>query len=315
MRGLRLIFAGTPEFAAHHLRVLVVEQNHKVVAVYTQPDRRSGRGKKLMASPVKTVALENHIRVCQPASLKDQNILQQLTEFNADLIVVVAYGLILPKEVLALPRLGCINVHASLLPRWRGAAPIQRAIEAGDSQTGITIMQMDEGLDTGSMLSQAACDILETDTAESVQARLMVIGGELLSSVLAALSQGVVTQQPQDHSLASYAHKLNKEEAFIDWNQSALTLERRVRAFNPAPVAFTKAVGQRLRIWRASPVELEHAEPAGTLLANDQKAILIACGENALSLEEIQLAGKRRMTSEEALRGYSDLFVPGACLG
>lgn len=314
MRRLRLIFAGTPEFAAHHLRVLLTEQKHEIVAVYTQPDRRSGRGRKLTASPVKALAIENHIKVTQPSSLKNQQTQQQIIELDADLMVVVAYGLILPKEVLASPRLGCINVHASLLPRWRGAAPVQRAIEAGDSQTGVSIMQMDEGLDTGSILSKTACDILETDTAESVQDKLKIIGGEALSLVLATLSRQAITPERQDHSLASYAHKLDKQEARIDWSLSAIALARKIRAFNPVPVAFTSVAEQRLRIWRADPVNLAHSEPAGTVLACDRGNILVACGENALALVEIQLAGKRRMTAVEALQGYADLFVVGSCL-
>ena len=317
MPGLKLIFAGTPEFAAQHLAVLVAEGHHKVIAAYTQPDRRSGRGKKLSPSPVKILAAAQNIPIYQPLSLKDPDIQRQMAELKADLLVVVAYGLILPKAVLDIPRLGCVNVHASLLPRWRGAAPIQRAIEAGDSRTGVTIMQMDEGLDTGAMLSRVACDISELSTAQSLQDDLSAIGTKALLATLSTfeeLDQVPVAEQ-QDESLATYAHKITKQEACVDWTQSASTLGFRIRAFNPAPVAYTIINGQRMRIWQASPLSGDHRQVPGTVLSCDKEGLLVACGEGGLMLSEIQLPGKRRMAVSEAIQGRAELFASGTCLG
>ena len=302
-------------FAADHLRVLLAQQRYEIVAVYTQPDRPSGRGKKLTASVVKELAITHNIQVCQPASLKDSDAQQQLADLQADLMVVVAYGLILPKAVLAIPRLGCINVHASLLPRWRGAAPIQRAIEAGDKQTGVTIMQMDEGLDTGAMLRSELYDILHTDTGGLVQDKLAAIGGNALLATLDDIAAGNARPEQQDDSLAIYAHKITKQEALLDWGLPADQLDCKIRAFNPMPVAFTSIAEQRVRIWQAGIVLSDREAPPGTIISADTAGILIACGENALLLTEIQMPGKKRMTAGEVLQGRAELFSPGTRLG
>lgn len=318
MQGLKLIFAGTPAFAASHLQALLDLPRHQVVAVYTQPDRPSGRGKKLTASPVKALAAKHHLPLHQPASLKSDATQRQLANCRADLMVVVAYGLLLPKAVLGLPRLGCINVHASLLPRWRGAAPIQRAVEAGDTQTGITIMQMDEGLDTGPMLARAACDIGATDTAGTVQDNLARLGADILVATLTDMANNTLVAQQQDNSLATYAHKITKDEAQLDWSLPAANLARKVRAFNPQPVAFTTLgglAGERIRIWQAMPVSRQHQAAAGTVLACSEAGVLVACGTDALSLTEVQLPGKRRMAVGDVLKGHSDWASPGIRFG
>lgn len=305
--GLKIVFAGTPEFAAHHLKYLL-ESDHNVVAVYTQPDRPSGRGKKLSPSPVKEVALAAGLPVYQPESLKSTTAQAELLEIGADIMVVVAYGLLLPEPVLATPRLGCINVHASLLPRLRGAAPIQRAIEAGDSHTGITIMQMDVGLDTGDMLEIVECPILPDDTAASLHDRLAELGPPSLVKSLAALATGTAHATPQDNSQATYAKKLTKEEAEIQWQQPAQTIALRIRAFNPFPVAFTVIGTERLRIFNAEPVALAHQKAPGTLLQADKK-LVVACGDGtALEITTLQLPGKKAMAARDALNGSGQLF-------
>lgn len=312
--GLRIIFAGTPDFAAAHLQTLL-DSHHEVIAVYSQPDRPAGRGKKLAASPVKTLALAHNLPVFQPVNFKTPEAIAQLEQLNADLMVVVAYGLILPKAVLDAPRLGCINVHASLLPRWRGAAPIQRAIEAGDEHTGVTIMQMDVGLDTGDMLTKAQCPISAEDTGGSLHDKLITLGGPALLSTLDQLAAGTATPEPQDDSLSNYAPKLSKEEAALDWSLPAETLARKVRAFNPFPVAHTKPAGSddshRLRVWAAQALsETSTAEP-GTLVRIDDKGIAVACRHGLLLLQSLQLPGKKAMSVSEVVRGHPDLFKVG----
>ncbi len=291
---MRILFAGTPEFAVAPLRMLL-ESSHEVCAVYTQPDRPAGRGRKLQPSPVKSTALAAEIPVLQPASLRDSVEQQRLAAFAADLMVVVAYGLMLPKAVLDAPRLGCINIHASLLPRWRGAAPIQRAIEAGDRETGITLMQMDEGLDTGTMLARAETPIAAADTAAILHDRLTALGAELLMQTLPALENGTLVPQAQDDARATYARKLDKAEARIDWLQPALELDRRIRAFNPWPVAYTEYEGQPLRIWSASVAAGEGSAAPGTVLAAGSEGIDVATGAGVLRILELQPAGSRRM--------------------
>src|SRR5690606_29571506 len=251
-QGLRIVFAGTPDFAAQQLQTLLDSQ-HQLVAVYTQPDRPSGRGKKLSASPVKQLAEAHQIPVYQPSSLKNSEAQAEFDALNADIMVVVAYGLLLPQTVLDLPRLGCINVHASLLPRWRGAAPIQRALEAGDQQTGITIMQMDAGLDTGAMLVKRICPILPDDTAGNLQERLANSAGPALLKALAQLERGEARPEPQNDSQSCYAAKITKAEAFLDWPLPADQLARKVRAFNPYPITFTQLTqtGVTVRVWAA----------------------------------------------------------------
>ncbi|HWV14758.1 MAG TPA: methionyl-tRNA formyltransferase [Cellvibrio sp.] len=312
--GLRIIFAGTPDFAAEHLKALLAS-HHQVIAVYSQPDRPAGRGKKLSASPVKEVALANSIPVYQPLSLKDSAAQEELRSLNADIMVVVAYGLILPKPVLDTPRLGCINVHASLLPRWRGAAPIQRAIEAGDSETGVTIMQMDVGLDTGDMLIKAICPILATDSGGTLHDRLIGIGAPALLESLEQLQNGAAHPIKQDDSLSNYAPKLSKEEAALNWNLDAATLARKVRAFNPFPVAHTtpkdSSDDSRIRVWAATSSDLAGNASPGSITKISSDGIWVACAQGQLILETVQLPGKKALGINELLRGHAELFKVG----
>lgn len=311
---LKIIFAGTPEFAAEHLKALL-GSHHQVIAVYSQPDRPAGRGKKLTASPVKEVALAHQIPVYQPLNFKSDEAKAELAALNADLMVVVAYGLILPKAVLDAPHLGCINVHASILPRWRGAAPIQRAIEAGDSETGVTIMQMDVGLDTGDMLIKAFCPILATDTGGSLHDRLLTIGAPALLEALEQIQAGTAQPVKQDDSLSNYAPKLSKEEAALNWQLPAIALERKVRAFNPFPVAHTKPAGAgdeaRIRVWMAKALDKTSQAPLGSIIQIDAQGVWVACGQGQLILENIQLPGKKAMNVGDILRGHPDLFKLG----
>lgn len=310
---LRILFAGTPEFAAIHLEALI-QSRHQVVAVYTQPDRPAGRGKKLHSSPVKECALAANIELQQPLSLKSPEAQATLANYHADIMVVVAYGLLLPEAVLGAPKLGCINVHASLLPRWRGAAPIQRAIEAGDMNTGITIMQMDKGLDTGDMLLKYECPILEGDTASILHDRLALAGPDALLETLEALASGKASPEVQDHIKATYAHKLTKQEAELNWTLSAPVLERRIRAFNPFPIATTVLNNEHLRIHLATvrPDFFGCDDVAGTIIYCDAKSIIVACGEQtALGIERLQLPGKKALSSREILNGAADKFQVG----
>jgi len=309
---LKIIFAGTPQFAAVPLTALL-ESEYRIAAVLTQPDRPAGRGRRLSASPVKELALAHHLPLLQPATLKDEESVAALAACDADLMVVVAYGLILPPAVLALPRLGCINIHASLLPRWRGAAPIQRAILAGDRETGITIIQMDEGLDTGAMLHRLSCPIHDDDTAAALHDRLAGLGAHALLETLKLLEQDRLDPCPQDESLACYAAKISKQEAQLDWSLSAVDLERRVRAFDPWPVAYTFVDGERLRVWRAQPVDLPEGVAPGTVLMAGREGITVAAAEGGLRLLEVQPAGGRRMTAAEFLNARE--IRPGLVLG
>lgn len=297
---MRLIFAGTPEFAAQALDALI-RAGHEVALVLTQPDRPAGRGMQLAMSPVKQLALAHHLAVLQPTSLRQPEIQNQLAAMGADIMIVAAYGLILPGEVLAIPGQGCLNIHASLLPRWRGAAPIQRAILAGDAETGITIMQMDVGLDTGPMLLRFPLPIAVTDTAQSLHDKLAALGAEAIVAALARLQQGALPAQNQDESLATYAAKLSKAEARLDWNRPAPELERAVRAYNPFPVAQAAFRGEMWRIWQVAVVN-EHGQP-GTVLRADKSGLLVACGEGALLLQEVQKAGGRRLPLAQFLPG------------
>lgn len=313
-RDLRVVFGGTPDFAAHHLDALIAA-GCQLVGVFTQPDRPAGRGKKLTPSPVKELAQGHGLPVFQPASLKDPDAQRLLTDLAPDLFVVVAYGLLLPRAVLDIPRHGCINVHASLLPRWRGAAPIQRAIEAGDSLTGITIMGMDVGLDTGDMLRKVSCPIAADDTGGSLHDKLAALGPPALLATIADIARGETHPEKQDDSLATYAAKISKQEAEIDWRGDAIVIDRRIRAFNPFPVAYTLLAGEPLRIWRAAPVTTDHSAAPGTLLAVNDDSVTLACGHGALRLLEVQLPGKKRMPMAELLRGNPRLFAPGQRLG
>jgi len=308
---LRLIFAGTPDFAAAHLAALI-DSEHEIVAVYTQPDRPAGRGKKLQPGPVKARANEAGLPVFQPRTLRDAEQQQALTNLGADLMIVVAYGLILPQEVLDAPRLGCLNVHASLLPRWRGAAPIQRAIEAGDMETGITIMQMDAGLDTGDMLAKASLPITQTTSSASLHDSLAEIGPPLLLEVLGNIDSFRAQAERQDDTLATYAHKLDKAEAQMDWSLPAEQLARQVRAFNPFPVSYTLLDDERIRIWQASPMGAPSTPgKPGTIVETGDKLILVACGEGCLALESLQVPGGKRLAVQELLKSRRDYFAPG----
>lgn len=311
--SLRIIFAGTPDFAARHLEALISSE-HQIVGVFTQPDRPAGRGKKLMPSPVKLLAESHDIPVFQPASLRQAENQQQVADLNADVMVVVAYGLILPKAVLDIPRLGCINVHGSLLPRWRGAAPIQRSLWAGDAETGVTIMQMDVGLDTGDMLYKLACPIEQTDTSASLYDKLAGLGPQGLLETLQQLASKTTQPEVQDESLATYAEKLSKEEARINWSLSAAQLERCIRAFNPWPMSWLEIEGQPLKIWSASVIDAPTSAQPGTILSVSKQGIQVATGEGVLNLESLQPAGKKAMTAQDLLNSRREWFEPGTIL-
>jgi len=311
--SLRIIFAGTPDFAARHLDALLSSQ-HQVVGVFTQPDRPAGRGKKLMPSPVKVLATEKNIPVFQPASLRPAENQELVSSLNADVMVVVAYGLILPKAVLDMPRMGCINVHGSLLPRWRGAAPIQRSLWAGDAETGVTIMQMDVGLDTGDMLFKLACPIEATDTSATLYDKLANLGPQGLLETLNQLATGSANPEIQNEELVTYAEKLSKEEARINWTLSAEQLERCIRAFNPWPMSWLEIEEQPVKVWQASVInQLTNAAP-GTILESNKQGIQVATGEGILNLESLQPAGKKAMKAQDLLNSRSEWFKPGTLL-
>ncbi|MFQ2414822.1 methionyl-tRNA formyltransferase [Aeromonas caviae] len=313
MNKLKLIFAGTPDFAARHLAALL-SSGHEVVAVYTQPDKPAGRGQKLTASPVKELALAHDLPVYQPTSLRNEAAQAELAALGADLMVVVAYGLILPKAVLDTPRLGCINVHGSLLPRWRGAAPIQRSIWAGDAETGVTIMQMDVGLDTGAMIRKVTCPIASDETSASLYDKLAGLGPQALVDTLDAMAAGDTAAEPQDDALANYAEKLSKEEARIDWSMDAVAIERCIRAFNPWPISWFDVAGQTVKVWQAEVVAQDHGQAAGTLLKADKQGIEVATGQGVLRLLTLQPPGKKAMSVSDLLNSRRDWFEPGTQL-
>ncbi|WP_386687627.1 methionyl-tRNA formyltransferase [Lonepinella sp. MS14437] len=316
MQKLNIIFAGTPDFAAQHLQALLNSQ-HNVIAVYTQPDKPAGRGKKLQASPVKQLAEQHHLPVYQPKSLRKEDAQVELASLNADVMVVVAYGLILPLAVLQAPKFGCLNVHGSILPRWRGAAPIQRAIWAGDKQTGVTIMQMDIGLDTGDMLHKVYCDIAPQETSASLYHKLVELAPAALIEVLDNLTNNKYLPEKQDDSQSTYADKLSKDEAQLNWQLSAEQLERNIRAFNPAPVAFLSLnindVQERVKIYQAD--VLPHQDKtAGTVLAVDKKGVQIATTQGVLNITQLQPSGKKPMSVQDFLNGRADWFKVGDVL-
>ena len=312
-QSLRIVFAGTPDFAARHLAALLSSE-HEVIAVYTQPDRPAGRGKKLTASPVKTLALEHDIPVYQPENFKSDEAKQQLADLNADLMIVVAYGLLLPQIVLDTPKLGCINVHGSILPRWRGAAPIQRSIWAGDAETGVTIMQMDIGLDTGDMLKIATLPVEATDTSASMYEKLAELGPQALVECLSDIAAGTAKAEKQNDELANYAKKLSKEEARINWNDDAAHIERCIRAFNPWPMSHFEVAENSIKVWQSRVVDQSSDKPAGTIIQADKTGIYIATGNGVLALEQLQVPGKKAMSVQDILNSRASWFEVGTQL-
>ncbi|MGR5069629.1 MULTISPECIES: methionyl-tRNA formyltransferase [Vibrio] len=312
-QSLRIVFAGTPDFAARHLAALLSSE-HEVIAVYTQPDRPAGRGKKLTASPVKTIALEHDIPVYQPENFKSDEAKQELADLNADIMVVVAYGLLLPQAVLDTPKLGCINVHGSILPRWRGAAPIQRSIWSGDAETGVTIMQMDIGLDTGDMLKIATLPIEATDTSASMYEKLAGLGPDALIDCLLDIAAGKAEPVKQEDELANYAKKLSKEEARIDWNNDAAHIERCVRAFNPWPMSHFETAENSIKVWQSRVAEQISNKPAGTIVQADKTGIYVATGNGVLVLEQLQVPGKKAMSVQDILNSRASWFEVGTQL-
>lgn len=301
---MNIVYAGTPDFAVPALQSLI-DSEHNVVAVYTQPDRPAGRGRKVQFGPVKQVAIDAGIPVEQPLYLKDEEAQQIFASYKADVMVVAAYGLILPQVILDMPRYGCLNIHGSLLPRWRGAAPIHRAIQTGDRETGVTIMQMALGLDTGDMLLKCVCQITAEDTSQTIHDRLANDGAEALLEVLGLIEENKLEPEPQDDALSNYAEKLNKAEAEIDWNQSATEIDLKIRAFNPWPVAFTLFKGKPLRIYMSKVVDQKNDSEPGSVIAESPEGILIATGDGVLSFSRLQLPGKKAMNVKDFLNGQS----------
>ena len=308
---MRVIFAGTPEFAATHLLSLINDDAQEVVAVYTQPDRPAGRGKKLTSSPVKLLALQYGIPIYQPSSLNNETALSDLAALKADIMIVVAYGLLLPQSVLSIPCYGCINVHASVLPKWRGAAPIQRAIENGDQASGITVIQMDAGLDTGAMLSVSHCNLDENETSASLHNKLALLGSNSLTSTLKKIQDQTAVGIAQDSDFSSYASKIKKSEALINWSESAYIIERKVRAYNPFPVSFSILDGLRIKIWSATVQDKEGSGEIGEIISATARGLEIKCGQYCLLIHELQLPGKARMAVSEVLKSKALLFSRG----
>ena len=309
--SLRIVFAGTPEFAAQHLAGLI-ENGQQIVGVYTQPDRPAGRGKKLQPSAVKQLAIKHQLPVFQPENFKSVGSVEQLASLQPDLMIVAAYGLILPENVLNTPKYGCINVHASLLPRWRGAAPIQRAIEAGDSSSGVTIMQMNQGLDTGDMLLKTSCAIESRDSAADLHDKLIDIGKPALLKTLEQIETGQLLSQPQDDSQATYANKIQKPEGWLDWSMDAASLDRKIRAFNPFPICYSDLNGLRIKIHQAFVLETHSSNQPGEIIAASEQGMDVQTGRGALRIERLQMPGKKVLPVGDILRGYADLFTPGS---
>ena len=309
MSALKIVFAGTPPFAIPCLDALAASK-HQLLAVYTQPDRPAGRGRQLQASAVKDWAIAHQLPIMQPLDFKQPETIAGLAALRPDVIVVIAYGLILPRTVLDLQRLGCINVHASLLPRWRGASPIQHAILQGDKQTGVTLMQMDAGMDTGAMLSRVVCPIHDDDNAFQLHDRLAQLAVSPLLATLDALASGNIQREVQDNEKATYAGKIHKEDAAINWHKSAMDIDRQIRAFNPWPIAYTQAGESTLRIYQAHVVDETHAKKPGTILSIDKQGILVATGANALLIERLQFPGAKTMSVADWLHaGRSQQYM------
>ena len=302
---MRVIFAGTPDFAASALAALI-EAGHEILVVLTQPDRPKGRGMKLTPSPVKTLALQNNLPVWQPENLKDVAVQQQLRDLQADVMVVAAYGLLLPAAVLNIPEHGCLNIHASLLPRWRGAAPIQRAIEAGDVESGVCIMQMDVGLDTGDVLLSRNTPITDDTTAAQLHDALAVIGAEAIVEALAKLPE--LTAVPQPETDVTYAQKLSKADAEIDWALGAKQIHNKIRALNPVPGAWSRLNGQVIKIWTSSVLEMSSTATTGSIVAADKRGIAVQTGEGVVLITELQASGSKRMAAAAFVAGHADLL-------
>ena len=308
---MNIIFAGTPTFAANSLDAIIANGHH-VIAVYTQPDRPAGRGKKLVKSDVKLVAEQHNIPIYQPEKLTNEQDQQVFSDLKPDLMIVAAYGLLLPQEILSVPKYGCINIHASLLPRWRGAAPIQRAIQDGDTETGITIMQMDKGLDTGDMLIKLSTPISSRETASSLHDRLAKLGAEAILTYLQEYQN--LPPEKQNSALACYAKKLSKQEAQINWHDSANQIDKNIRAFNPVPVAFFEFEDKRVRVFEGNTENHSGTELAGTILKKDKHGILVKCGQNAYLIKKLQLPGSKAMAVDAFVNGGKDLLNPGDVL-
>ncbi len=310
--ALNVVFAGTPEFAAEALQALLDTDMCRVSAVYSQPDRRSGRGRRLLASPVKQLAQQHSVAVYQPHNFRSPEAVEELRALRPDVLVVAAYGLLLPKAVLDIPTHGCINIHASLLPRWRGAAPIERAIEAGDSETGITIMQMDEGLDTGPMLRTQSCAIDTTETGASLRVKLAAIGASCLLQTLAQLINNSLKPQLQDDAPATYANKISKQELRIDWHLPASSIERKLRAFYSANTMHSMLGDMRIKIAHAELGDAVQQQAPGTIVAVQRDAIVVACGEGTLHIMQLQLPGGKMLAAQAILNAKGSLFQPGS---
>jgi len=307
---MKIAFAGTPQFAVPFLQALI-DSPHYICAVYTQPDRPAGRGQKITASPVKEFAEKNQLTIFQPASLKDFKAQEEFETLQADVLVNVAYGLLLPETILTATKFGCVNVHPSLLPRWRGAAPIQRAIMAGDTETGVSIMQMDKGLDTGGIYQQEKFPIEKNDTTLSIMEKAVVSGVKLLLEVLNDIALDIEKVVPQDDTLSTYAKKLNKEEAKINWELSAIAIDRMIRAFIPWPIAFTTIDNVNIRVWEAEALEGKHHALPGTIIACNKYGIDVATGNGILCLKKIQLPNHKALTVIDILNSHTKLFVCG----
>lgn len=313
MSTLNLVFAGTPEFGLPCLEALYASQHH-LQAIYTQPDRPAGRGRKLQTSAVKEWALNHGLPVYQPLNFRNAESISELAHLKPDVLIVIAYGLILPKAVLDIPRLGCINVHASLLPRWRGASPIQHAILYGDTESGVTLMQMDEGLDTGAMLKKVSCPLSIEETASSLHDKLSQISPQALLDVLEDLAQGRINPQVQNQDLATYASKINKEDAHINWHHSAEAIDCKIRAFNPWPVAFMLWNGEAVRIHKATCLEESSIMSPGTVISLDKKGMIVATQDKQLRIEKIQFPGGKIISIADWLNSGKNCWSVGSIL-
>lgn len=309
--SLKIVFAGTPNLAAYILESLISTNNLLPCAIYTQPDRPAGRGQKLRQSPVKEIALQHQLPIYQPTTLRDQTIQNEFAALQPDVMIVVGYGAIIPEAVLAIPKYGCINVHVSLLPRWRGAAPIQRAIEAGDRETGITIMQMDPGLDTGPILYQLPCAISQEDTSASVEAALQNLGAKALLCVMQSLDHYLALAKTQSEAEVTYAHKITKAEAEIDWTQPANKIQCKIRAFNPAPGTYTWFAGERIKLFQSCVLDSASQKTPGTIVSSSESELIIATGDKDLAILELQLPGSKRLVCCEVMHSKHQLFSQG----